>query len=69
MIDSSKERPAIFKITPPYSKQFIPKLCDQAFLSPLSRLYDPDTLGMDYLTLLAKCENVAHTLDLKVSTS
>lgn len=61
-LDSSKEKPAILKITPPYSKQFIPKLCDSSLPPPISQLYNPKALEMDYLTLLTECEDVARRL-------
>ena len=51
----------ILKITPsppPYSKQFIPMLYDASCPPPISQLYGPEALGMDYLSLLEKCEEV-----------
>ena len=44
----------ILKITPSYSKEYIPNLYDASFPPPISQLYDPEALGMDYLSLLAK---------------
>ena len=55
-------KPAILKITPPYSKQFIPEMCDNSLPPPLSQFYDPEALRMDYLALIMKCEEVALTL-------
>ena len=51
VLNSSADKPAISKITPPYSKQFIPAI-PQASFPPLSQLYEPDALKMEYLELL-----------------
>ena len=58
-LNESKEKPAILKISPPYHKQFVH---DKSLPSPISQLYDPDTLALAYLPLLAKCEEVTRTL-------
>ena len=61
-LNSSKIKPAILKITPPYSKEFIPRSTDPSLPLPISQLYDPETLELGYLCLLKKCEDVARGL-------
>ena len=61
-LNSSKIKPAILKITPPYSKEFIPRSTDPSLPLPISQLYDPETLELGYLCLLKKCEEVARGL-------
>ena len=63
-LNSSTDKPAILKITPPYSKQFIPLVSSTALPSPMSQLYDPDALGMDYLSLIRKCEEIASNIEV-----
>ena len=65
-LNTSKAKPALLKIMPPYSKQFIPKLCDKSLPPLISELYDQNALGMNYLDLLAKCEEASHTLKVRV---
>ena len=55
-LDSAPKKPAILKIVEPYSEQFIPKLCNVALPKPLTELYDPDSLHLEYLSLLELCE-------------
>ena len=61
-LNSSKIKPAILKITPPYSKEFIPRSTDPSLPLPISQLYDPETLELGYLCLLKKYEEVARGL-------
>lgn len=63
-LNSSQTKPAILKITPPYSKEFIPHLTDPSLPVPISQLYDPETLTLGYLCLLKKCEEVARGLSV-----
>ena len=65
MLNSSSVKPVILKITPPYSKQFIPCLSLTSLPTPISQLYYPDALGMDYLELLSRCEEVAANLKVR----
>ena len=58
-INASEDKPAILKVTPPYSKQFIPKFCKTSLPPPISQLYEQEALGMDYLSLIGKCEEAA----------
>ena len=55
MLNSAKHKPAILKITPPYSREFIPQIVQNELL-PLSHMHDPHALEMDYITLLATYE-------------
>ena len=57
-LNSSKVKPAILKITPPYSKEFIPQSHNKTLPLPISQLYDPETLQLDYLSQLKKFEVV-----------
>ena len=52
MLNSAEHKPAILKT---YSRQFIPQIVQNELL-PLSHMYDPHALEMDYITLLATCE-------------
>ena len=61
-LNSTNTKPAILKITPPYSKQFIPLSMNKSLPCPLSQLYDPAALHLDYLSLLSKCEEVGKNL-------
>ena len=51
-LDSAPKKPAILKIVEPYSEQFIPKLCNVALPKPLTELYNPDSLHLEYLSFL-----------------
>ena len=53
-LNSSEDKPAILKITPSYSKQFIPKLCDTYLPPPISHLNNSETLEMDHLVLMSR---------------
>lgn len=55
-------KPAILKVTPPYSAQFIPRTCNSSLPTPISHMYKPDSLAMDYLTLVKTCEEVVKTI-------
>ena len=57
-INESDSKPAILKITDPYHEAFIPKLSRPMFPQPLSELYNPDTLQLNYTELLKECERV-----------
>lgn len=49
---------AILKITPPYAKKFAPP----DLPPPISELYNPECLSMDYLTLIEECEKIFNTI-------
>ena len=61
-ISMAKCKPAILKITPPYSGEFIPTICKDSFPKPISELYNPEALHMDYLSLLNECETMFESL-------
>jgi len=61
-LNSSDVKPAILKITPPYSQQFIPMGMNESLPQPISQLYDPDALQLDYLSPLNRCEEIARNL-------
>ena len=63
-LNSSDVKPAILKITSPYSKQFIPLCMNESLPKPVSELYDPAALELDYLSLLSKCEEIARNLQV-----
>jgi len=54
--------PAIMKISPPYSKQFVPMNMNESLPQPVFQLYDPAALQLDYLSLLSRCEEIARSL-------
>ena len=57
MLNSSSVKPAILKIIPCPSLTSLP--------TPISQLYYPDALGMNYLELLSRCEEVAANLKVR----
>lgn len=61
-LNEAKSKPAILKITRPYSLQFVPKICDQSLPTPLTEMYEPEALHSDYLSLLEKCETAFSTI-------
>lgn len=67
-LNSSDVKPAILKITPPHSKQFIPLMTNESLPQPVSQLYEPSTLELDYLALLSRCEEIAKGLKVVAST-
>lgn len=60
------KKPAILKITQPYAKDFIPKCATKALPLPMMELYNPDTLQMDYLSLLNVCESTFQTIKARI---
>ena len=64
-LDLAKTKPAILNITPPYTEQFIPHVCDSALSTPLSQLYNPDCLSVDYVILLKICEETFKVSKIK----
>ena len=65
-LDSSAVKPAILKITPQFSEQFMPHLSLTSLPPPISQLYDQDALQLDYPALLRKCEKEVRTLKVSV---
>ncbi len=62
VLNSCEKKPAILKITPPYSNQFIPSSSTETLPTPISELYDPDTLQLSYVDLLTKCEEIGKNI-------
>ena len=58
ILNSANKKPAILKIIQPYAESFIPKLSKAQFPKPITELYDPEALKMDYIELLTECERV-----------
>ena len=56
-ISKAKNKPAILKITPPYSKEFIPTLSLATYPKPIMELYNPAALELRYHDLLTECED------------
>ena len=46
----------LFKVLQPYHKEFIPKLSSEEFPTPISEMYNPATLKMNYTELLKESE-------------
>jgi len=55
-------KPMLFKILRPYHQEFIPKLSSQEFPQPITDLYNPATLSMNYIELLKECKKAFDTL-------
>ena len=49
-------KPMLFTILRPYHKEFIPKLSSEEFPTPISEMYNPATLKMNYTELLKESE-------------
>lgn len=65
-INKAKNKPAILKITPPYSKEFIPTLSLATYPKPIMELYNPAALELRYHELLTECEKTMKSI--KVSS-
>ncbi len=57
-ISKSKSKPGILSIIPEFSDQYVPIYSLPEFPRPLSLLYDPNNLKLDYHELLKKCESI-----------
>ena len=55
-INQANIKPAILRIMPPYANDFVPKLSSGKFPKPLTELYNPTALHIDYVSLLEMCE-------------
>ena len=64
-----EKNPAILKITQPYAQEFIPKQVSLALPLPMMELYNPETLHMDYASLLDVCESVFETITVRIKIS
>jgi len=61
-INEAKRKPAILKITHPFAETFIPLLSQSVFPLPITELYNPAALDMEYPDLLKECEKVFDTI-------
>ena len=66
-INSAQKKPAILKITQPYAQEFVPKQVSCALPLPMMELYNPETLHMDYLSLLRACEAAFETITVRMN--
>ncbi len=57
-ISKSRSKPGILSIIPEFSDQYVPIYSLPEFSRPLSLLYDPNNLKLDYHELLKKCESI-----------
>ena len=55
-INEAKRMPVILKITHPFANTFIPLHSQSVFPLPITELYNPATLAMEYPDLLKECE-------------
>lgn len=61
-INLAQKKPAILKITPPYAEEFIPNCYKSTLPKPMTDLYNPEMLHVDFITLLNECETVFSSL-------
>lgn len=66
VLNSALKNPAILRITQPYAQSFIPKLSLAEFPKPLTELYNPDALRMNYTELLVECEKVFQSITVSL---
>ena len=57
-ISEAKKKPAILKITQPFAETFIPMLSQSVFPMPITELYNPAALDLEFPELLKECEKV-----------
>ena len=65
-ISKAKNKPAILKITPPYSKEFIPTLSLAMYPKPIMELYNPAALELRYHDLLTECEKTINAVKVSL---
>jgi len=58
----TKRKPGILKISPPYSKAFIPILSQSIYPTTIMELYNPEALTLQYHDLLTECEKIVNTI-------
>ena len=64
--ESISNEPAILKITPPYSKEFIPILSLAMYPKPIMELYNPAALELRYHGLLTECERTINSIEVSL---
>ena len=57
-----KNKALILKVTEPFHEAFIPQLSLPSFPQPITELYNPATLEMNYHDLVMECEKVFSTI-------
>ena len=55
VLNTAQNKPAILKVIPEYADQFIPNYSKKVLPPPLTQLYRPEYLQLDYLSLLNVC--------------
>lgn len=65
-ISRAKTKPAILKITSPYSKEFIPTLSLASYPKPIMELYNPAALELRYHELLTECEKTVRSIKVNL---
>jgi hypothetical protein len=63
-ISTAKNKPAILRVIPPYSNEFIPKYSTGLFPKPITELYNPDMLHENYVTLIKECEKLFNSVKI-----
>ena len=63
----AKTKPAILKIVQPYAQSFVPTAALSTYPRPISDLYDPSTLQLNYRDLLAECEKVYDSYKVNIN--
>ncbi len=66
-IDKAQIKPALLRVVEPFAEDFIPRLSTDKLPKPLTDLYNPDALRMDYLKLLDSCESVFQSIKVRLS--
>ena len=61
-INQAKKKPAILKVTPPYSEDFVPVLSQSVYPLAIMELYKPEALALKYHDLLTECEQTVDTI-------
>ena len=58
MLSENETKPAILSLIPGYSNHYVPNISSPQYPKPLSSLYDPSFLKLNYPELLKQCEAV-----------
>ena len=66
-INNAAKKPAILRVTSPYSEQFVPEFSGPSFPKLISELYDPKMLHSTYTELLTECDKAAAMIKVNFS--
>ena len=66
-LNLAKVKPAILKIVQPYAQAFVPTATLSTYPKPISDLYDPSTLQLNYRDLLAVCDKVYDSYEVDIN--